>query len=164
MKEHMKPTSALDRFEVRFEQLTLAAVRVLLMIAIALTVLTLAWLLVSHGVERLRGAQSVPDLQVLVVRAFGGALLVLLGLELLESLRIFFVEHHVRVELILIVATIAVGRHIILLDFEHADGRLLIGVAALVLALTGGSFLVRRSPPPTASVGSAPSSDSETPS
>ena len=45
--------------------------------------------------------------------------------------------------MILIVAVIAVSRHIIQLDFEHADGFVLIGIGALVISLTAGYFLVR---------------------
>jgi uncharacterized membrane protein (DUF373 family) len=70
-------------------------------------------------------------------------LLILLGLEILESLKIFFTEHKVRLDLILIVAVIAVARHIIQLDFQHADGFVLVGIGALVLSLTAGYFLVR---------------------
>ena len=44
-----------------------------------------------------------------------------------------------------VAATIAVGRHVILIDLEHAGGMQLIGVAALVLALTTGCYLTKRS-------------------
>jgi uncharacterized membrane protein (DUF373 family) len=68
-----------------------------------------------------------------------------LGLELLETLRTYFSEHRVRLEVILIVAIIAAGRHVIQLDFEHIDGLALIGMAAVVLSLTAGYFLIRKS-------------------
>ena len=54
-------------------------------------------------------------------RGFGGVLVVLLGLELLDTLKAYFSEHHIRVEVIIVVAMIAVGRHIIQLDFEHGS-------------------------------------------
>jgi uncharacterized membrane protein (DUF373 family) len=72
-------------------------------------------------------------------------MLVLLGLELLESLKTYTVVHQVRLEMILIVATIAASRHVILLDFEHASGLSLIGASTLLLALTSGYALVKRS-------------------
>lgn len=138
-------TAGFDRVHVIFETAVIYVVQVLLMITIAITVVMLFWLLVSQGFARVRSVETVPELQPLVLHTLGGALLVLLGLELLESLRTFFVEHHMRVEVILFVAPIAVGRHIILLDFEHASGLSLLGVASVALALTAGYYLVRRS-------------------
>jgi uncharacterized membrane protein (DUF373 family) len=58
-------------------------------------------------------------------------LLVLLGLELLETVRTYFAEHRIRLEVIMIIAMIAVSRHIITIDFEHADGVWLTGVAEI---------------------------------
>jgi uncharacterized membrane protein (DUF373 family) len=119
------------------------AMQVLLMIVIAVAVLELFWLFFTSAADWLRNVDSVPDLQFAVQRRFAGVLLILLGLEILESLKIFFTEHKVRLELILIVAVIAVSRHIIQLDFEHTDGFVLIGIGALVISLTAGYFLVR---------------------
>lgn len=49
-----------------------------------------------------------------------------------------------RLEIVLLVAVIALGRHIVMLELEHLDGMSLLGIAALILALTGGYVLVRR--------------------
>jgi len=88
---------------------------------------------------------STEELHVVLQRGFGGILIVLLGLELLETLKTYFSEHHIRVEVIIVVAMIAVGRHIIQLDFEHAPASLLLGLSALILVMATGYFLVRRS-------------------
>jgi uncharacterized membrane protein (DUF373 family) len=79
-----------------------------------------------------------------VQRGFAAVLLLMLGLELLDSLRTYFTEHRVRLEMILIVAMIALCRHVILLDVEHLDAMQLLGISALALALTTGYFLVKR--------------------
>jgi uncharacterized membrane protein (DUF373 family) len=50
----------------------------------------------------------------------------------------------VRLEIILVVAIIAVGRHVINLDVQHLSGAEIAGVAALILALTGGYYLVKK--------------------
>ena len=139
----MSGTTRLDRIGSRFTAIVIGAMQVLLMIVIAAAVLELFWLIFSSAGNWLRNVDSVPDLQFAVQRRFAGVLLILLGLEILESLKIFFTEHRVRLELILIVAVIAVSRHIIQLDFEHADGFVLIGIGALMLSLTAGYFLVR---------------------
>ena len=64
----------------------------------------------------------------------------------METLRVYFKSHRVRLETILAVAIIAIGRHVINLDVEHMSGSSLIGIAAIVLVLTGGYFMVRQKP------------------
>jgi uncharacterized membrane protein (DUF373 family) len=84
-------------------------------------------------------------LQLTMQRAFGGALVVLLGLELIETLKQYTADHHVRVEIVFLVGLIAVGRHVIQVDYGHAPMGELFGMAAVILALAAGYFLVRRS-------------------
>jgi uncharacterized membrane protein (DUF373 family) len=68
----------------------------------------------------------------------------MLGLELVKCLTTFFKDFRFQIEIILIVALIAISRHIMLIDLEHTEGATLLGVAALVLALAIGYALVRR--------------------
>jgi uncharacterized membrane protein (DUF373 family) len=142
---HSTRRAPLQVLSERFETFAIAFAQILLIFVIGLIVLELAWLLITQTSARLSDITSVTDLQRTSQGAFGGVLLILLGLELLESLRSYFTEHKVRLELILVAATIAVGRHVILIDLEHAGGMQLIGVSALVLALTTGCFLTKRS-------------------
>ncbi len=90
--------------------------------------------------------QTAEDLHPVMQRVFGGVLIVVLGLELIETLKVYFKEHRVRVEVILIVSLIAVGRHVIQVDYEHLTGMQLVGIGALILSLAGGYFLIARSP------------------
>jgi uncharacterized membrane protein (DUF373 family) len=135
----------LETLSERFEIFAIASAQILLIFVIGVIVLQLAWLLITQTSDRLRDIGSAADLQRTGQSAFGGVLLILLGLELLESLRTYFTEHKVRLELILVAATIAVGRHVILIDLEHAGGMQLVGVSALVFALTTGCYLTKRS-------------------
>jgi uncharacterized membrane protein (DUF373 family) len=133
----------MEHYLTRFELWVVRTVQVLMGVTILVTLGMLVWLFVVEGLGRLASTGSVPELQPLVLRAFGGVMLVLLGLELLESLKTFAVAHQVRLEMILMVATIAASRHVILLDFEHTSGLSLIGVSALLIALTSGYALVK---------------------
>lgn len=87
---------------------------------------------------------STSELQQAVERDFSGILLLLLGLELLKSLTSFFVGHHLQLEIIIVVAMIAVARHIMLLDFAHVHAASLVGASALILALAISYALVRQ--------------------
>lgn len=137
---------SVDRLSSALQRLILISVQIFLLIVIVLAVAVLG-LLAYRGIGSglILSIDSAPEFQMRVQNAFGGALLVLLGLELLETVRVYFTEHRVRLEVIMIVAMIAVSRHIITIDFAHADGLWLIGVASLVVALGAAYYLIKRS-------------------
>jgi uncharacterized membrane protein (DUF373 family) len=136
------PTARLIR---RFEVITVLAVQLLLVLAVAAATLVI-FVLFFHGLRaNLAAIESVEALQEKLSRAFAGVLIVLLGLELIETLKAYFVEHHVRAELIFTVALIGLGRHVLQLNVEHASGAQLAGLAALIASLAVGYFLIRRS-------------------
>ena len=135
-----------ERLNTVLQRLILVAMQAFLLAVIVLAVVmlgVLAWKTIAGGV--LLSIDSPAEFQMRVQNAFGGALLVLLGLELLETMRTYFAEHRVRLEVIMVVAMIAVSRHIITIDFGHADGLWLLGVSALVIALGAAYYLVKRS-------------------
>jgi uncharacterized membrane protein (DUF373 family) len=74
---------------------------------------------------------------------FGFFLMILIGLELVETIRFYTKEHTLKAEFVLVVALIAVARKVIVYDFK-GDSIGVIGVAALVLALCVGYFLLKR--------------------
>ncbi len=134
----------MERLMQYFERAVLLVAQVLLMLVIIVAVLEL-WYLFGVAIrDRLQHIDTIPDLMLGVQRAFSGVLLIVLGLELLETLRVYFEQHRVRLEIILVVAIIAVARHVINLDFHHLSGAEIAGTAALFLALTAGYYLVRK--------------------
>ena len=130
-----------------FELFIVCAAGLLLMLAVAVATVLMYGLFVSGIQNNLGSIQSVAETQSAVQRVFAGVLLLLLGLELLETLKTYFSDYHVRTEVILIVAMIAVGRHIVQIDFEHMAPGSLAGVAMLILALSISYFLVRKKSP-----------------
>jgi uncharacterized membrane protein (DUF373 family) len=148
----MKNPPVMERTSAHFERTTIIVLQIFLIIVLALAMYELAALLYRVIAALLTGEATpattingVPALQRSVQRAFAGVLLIILGLELLETLRTYFSEHRVRLEVIMIVAIIAAGRHIIQLDFEQLDSVRLIGIGAVVLSLSAGYYLIRRS-------------------
>jgi uncharacterized membrane protein (DUF373 family) len=134
----------MERFMRLFERGIIYAAQALLMLVIIAALLQLWYLFAVALRERLVDINTIPMLTEAVQRAFSGVLLIVLGLELLETLRVYFTHHRVRLEIILVVAIIAIGRHVINLDFEHLTGAMVAGIAALIVALTGGYYLVRK--------------------
>src|SRR5262249_392373 len=138
------------RFLRWFEIAIIAALQGLLIILIPQATITVYGLFIEGVRTNVHEIGSAEDLHGVLQRGIGGVLIVLLGLELMETLKSYFSEHHIRVEVILVVAIIAVGRHIIKLDFEHVSSPLLFGLSALMIALAAGYFLVRSSHSSTA--------------
>jgi uncharacterized membrane protein (DUF373 family) len=134
-----------ERANRLFARGVLTGVQVLLMILIVIGLLDLFYLLIRRLGDRIVAIDSVGELQHAMQHGFAGILLILIGLELIETVRAYVHEQHVRLEIVLIVATIAVGRHILEIDLQATDGATLAGIAALTLALTTGYFLIRKS-------------------
>lgn len=69
---------------------------------------------------------------------FGFFMMVLIGLELIETIKVYVVREMVHVEVILLVAIIAIARKIIVLDVKTLPPLTLVGIAAIILALSAG--------------------------
>jgi uncharacterized membrane protein (DUF373 family) len=116
----------------RFERLIAWVLAVLLLSVILLATIDLAVDLVKTVIfvapHFLVGVNQLLSL-------FGWFLLILLGLELLESVKSFLQDDLIHVEVVLIVAIIALARKVIILEFKEPTPITLVGIAALVLAL-----------------------------
>ena len=126
----------------RLEFVAITALEAFLILAIGVGIVILFGLL--WQALRTHRFDSVELLQQALQRSFSGVLMVMLGLELLETLRTYFKTHRVKVEVILIVAIIAAGRHVVEIDIAHAPGVQLLAYGGLMLALTVSYFLVKR--------------------
>lgn len=80
-----------------------------------------------------------------LLRIFGFFLLVLIGLELLATIRMYAVDNKVHVELVMVVALIAVSRKIIVLDYAKTDAITILGIASLIISLSAGYYMMKRS-------------------
>ncbi|QSZ66490.1 hypothetical protein RJ40_02735 [Methanofollis aquaemaris] len=79
-----------------------------------------------------------------IIGVFGLFLLVLIGLELMETIRAYVEDHRVHVEVIMLVAIIAVARKIIILESEEANEFSLIGIGFVIIALACGYYLIKK--------------------
>ncbi len=87
------------------------------------------------------GLISVDHLPTLL----GLFLWVLIGVELLDSVRMYLREHAVHVETVLSVGMIAISNKVIVTDIHEISALTLIGLATILTALSIGYFLVRKS-------------------
>jgi len=140
--------SVINHFIGKFEALIISLLQLLLVIAVTVGTAWLFYLFFSRLPRGLSAIATTADLHSAMQRAFGGVLVVVLGLELIETLKVYFHEHQVRVEVIMIVGLIAVGRHIIQVDYEHVDAWQLVGLGALVVSLSLSYYLIGRAAKP----------------
>ncbi len=145
MKSEPDHDPSFERFEPvlrRFEFVAITALQAFLVLTIGVGIVVLFVLL--GNALRTNPLNSIELLQSSLQKPFSGVLMIMLGLELLETLRTYFKTHHVKVEVILIVAIIAAGRHIIEIDVAHAPGMQLLSYGGLMVALAVSYFLVKR--------------------
>lgn len=76
---------------------------------------------------------------------FGYFLLILIGIELLETFSIYLHERAINVQVVLLVAMIALARKVIILDSKETHSLTLIGIGFVILALSAGYYMVKKS-------------------
>jgi uncharacterized membrane protein (DUF373 family) len=81
-----------------------------------------------------------------LLEIFGYFLLVLIGVELLETLKAYLKKDVIHVRVVLEVALIAVARKVIIEEPNSVPGLTLLGIAALILALGIAYYFERQGP------------------
>jgi uncharacterized membrane protein (DUF373 family) len=124
----------------RFESVINVALLFLMSIVVLLTTIDLGWMIVKDI--------ATPPLLMLnvseILDLFAAMLVVLIGVELLDTIKVYITDRTIRVELILSVGLVAITRKVIILDSAHMEGLTLIGIASVVLSLSASYMLVKR--------------------
>ena len=129
----------MDRFMKLFEKVVVLSLIAMMALIILLSTVELGWIILKDIITPPYVLPGIIDL----LDIFGFFLLILIGIELLETIRAYLVEHVVHVEVVLEVALIAVARKVIILDVKEYSSLTILGIAALILALSVAFFLER---------------------
>ncbi len=78
-----------------------------------------------------------------LMELFSMLLIILIGLELIETIKTYLKDYCVHVEHVVLVAIIAIARKVIVWDFEKYTHNDLFGISAITIALGITYFLVR---------------------
>lgn len=125
----------------KFEKLVVQILMVMMAIVLGLATIDLGWFIIKDVMEPPFFLLSIDNL----LEIFGLFMLVMIGIELLETIMKTYVTHkYPHYEVVLSVAIIAIARKIIILDFKKTDSLTLLGIAATVLALTVGYYFMKK--------------------
>ena len=84
-----------------------------------------------------------------MISILGAFLLVLIGVELLDTIKAYFIENTIHVEIVILLAIIAVARKVILLEPSQFSGYEygfeMMGIGVIVVGLGAGYFLIKKS-------------------
>ncbi len=128
------------KFIENFEKIIVYALIGMMSLVVLVETFELGWIIVRDLISPPFMLLEVNEL----LEIFGFFLLVLIGLELLESTRIYLVKGVVHVQVVLEVALIAVARKVIILDIEKYAGLTLLGFAALILGVALAFHFIMR--------------------
>jgi len=123
----------------RVQKLTVTALAAMLIVVVVLSTIHLGFLI---GQEIWKPPRFLIPVQGLL-DIFGYFLLVLIGIELIETLKAYVRKDAIHVRIVLEVALIAMARKVIIEEPNAVPGLTLFGIAALILAL-GLAFYFER--------------------
>lgn len=134
------------KMDILFEKVRTLIIRTIILlmtVTVIFATLDLAWIIIKDLISPPTLLLDIKEFKEI----FGLFLLVLIGLELVDSMRAYLVEHaiHAEVEVILLIAVIAVARKIIIMDVDETSFQTLLGIASIIIALAGGYYLLKRS-------------------
>jgi len=126
----------------KYEKFIIQALMVMMAIVLGLATLDLGWLIIKDTIKSPFFLLEVSEL----FDIFGLFMLVVIGIELLETImKTYITQGQPHYEVVLSVAIIAISRKVIILDLKEVDSLSLIGIASIIVALTVGYFLMKRS-------------------
>jgi uncharacterized membrane protein (DUF373 family) len=123
-----------------FERTIITILIFMMVIMILLSTIELGRLLVS---TILASPNFLLDINQLL-DVFGFFLLILIGVELLETIKGYLADHVIHVEVVIEVALIAIARKVIILDIKEYGADKVLAIAALIVAIALAYYLEKR--------------------
>src|SRR6202021_3704535 len=129
----------METFLTKTQKIFSIVLGVLLIVVVALSTVDLGFLIAQDIWKPPRFLIPVQGL----LEIFSFFLVILIGVELLETLKAYVKKDVIHVRLVLEVALIAMARKVIILEPDSVSGLTLLGIAAVILAL-GVAFYFER--------------------
>ena len=124
----------------KFEKAITVTLVVMMAIVVLLATIELGWIIVKDIITPPVFLLEIEEL----LDIFGLFLLVLIGVELLETIKAYVKDNVLHFEIVLTVAMIAIARKVIILDVKELPAMSLVGIAAIIVALAVAKYYYRR--------------------
>lgn len=124
----------------KFERIVILALIALMSLVVFISTIELAVLIVKDIFTPPKfwlGINQLFDI-------FGFFLILLIGLELLETIKAYLSENVVHSEIVLEVALIAIARKVIILEVKEYNPVTIIGIASLIFAISLAYLFIKR--------------------
>lgn len=127
----------------KFERTIIFSLVIMMCFVLLLSTIELGWIMIKDILTPSVFLLEIDEL----FEIFGLFMLVLIGIELLETIIKTYTHQNVNhAKIVMAVALIAIARKVIILDLEKYSGLSLTGIAAIILALSLGYFLIQLKP------------------
>jgi uncharacterized membrane protein (DUF373 family) len=130
----------MDKIPRIFEKTIIFALILMMMIVVLLSTIELGYMLLEDVTSQPLFLLEIDEL----LDIFGFFLLILIGVELLETIRAYLLDNVVHVEVVIEVALIAISRKVIILDLKETTSDTLLGIAAIIVALAIAYLIQQR--------------------
>jgi uncharacterized membrane protein (DUF373 family) len=128
-------------FIKKFERVVILSLIIMMIVVVLISTIELAYIIFKDIVSPPVFWLEIEQL----LDIFGFFLLILIGVELLETIKAYLAEKVVHSEIVLEVALIAITRKVIILDVKEYSGLAIIGIAALIVAIAVAYHILKRS-------------------
>lgn len=122
------------------ERVIVLSLLIMMVSVVFLSTVELGWLII---IDTITPPVFLLDINELL-DVFGMFLLVLIGVELLETVKMYLAKKTMHIEVVFTVAMIAIARKVIILDVKELSSLTLIGIGAIIIALSAGYYLLTR--------------------
>lgn len=124
----------------KVERVIVVSLLVMMVLVVFLSAVDLGWVIIKDMITPPIILLDIDEL----LEIFGMFLLVLIGIELLETVKMYFNKKTVHVEVVFTVAMIAIARKVIILNINVVASLTLIGIGVIIVALTSGYYLLMK--------------------
>jgi uncharacterized membrane protein (DUF373 family) len=139
-----KPKHRLIVVAEKVKRIVAGVLLILMFGVLAIVVVELFWVPLTFLFPMLPGgAGEVLLSETQMLDTFGIFLSVLIALELVETVEVYFKKSEVHVEIVILVALIALARKVVLIDLHDYEPVTILGLAALFIGLAAAYVAVR---------------------
>ena len=124
----------------KFEKIIIGSLIFMMVLVVLISTVELAVLIVKDIIDPPRYWLGIDQL----FEVFGFFLMLLIGVELLETIKAYLHENVVHSEIVLEVALIAISRKVITLNVKAYEPLALLGIAALIVSIGLAYFFIKK--------------------